>query len=140
MENSFYQRTGGVTLLVIKHKGKKFDYVNGYKGCDYFPKWDPLLPFMENDKYYVIACAVKINKSEKVSLMPFGVAFECESEEVAREVSHQHRRDVDDGSWSAEKEYIQLREDWTNYQKAFFEKMKSKTEVMSKKAETLIGF
>lgn len=128
MELTFYEKTGGVTLLVIRHKGSKFDYVNGFHGNDYFPKWDPFIPFMEQDKFYVIACDVKIKKNSKASLTPIGIVFECENEKQAKAISYEHRAEVENMNWDADLELPKLKEDWAIYKQFHFKRMAENVE------------
>jgi hypothetical protein len=139
-EQSFYGQTGGVTLLVIKHKGKTFDYINGYKSCAYFQKWAPLLPFMSVDRCYVVACSVRLTRYGKADLMPFGIAFEC-TEQQAKTVSLQHRYDVEHGTWNAEEEYTKLEKDWKLFKEDFYRQLSANVELNKAKAKkALLAF
>jgi len=107
----FYEKTGGVTLLVIQHHGSNFSYVNGRRHNNYFSQWQILTPFMKPEKYYVIACLVNHNYV-KTSFIPFGIVLELDSEEEAKKVSFEHRKQVENNTWDATKEYIKLKNDW----------------------------
>ncbi len=114
----FYQKTGGITLLVIRHNSNgTFDYVNGSKGNQYFPKWGALLPFMRAQKYYVVFCAV--TPSAKANLTPLGIAFEIETASEAKAVSQAHRNDVESGKWDAKTELPLLQADWEIFKHNF---------------------
>jgi hypothetical protein len=139
MSSEFYSKTGGVTLLVIKHKGTKFDYVNGFKDNLYFSKWNFFKQFMEEGKCYVVACSVVV-KDDKVNMTPFGIAFECESEEQAKNISHQHTYDVNKGAWDARKEYEILKQDWDNFLFNYFDKMKTQMQTITNKTEKVLNF
>lgn len=111
---NFYEATGGITLLVIKHHGKCFDYINGAKGQPYYDKWATLLPFMEEGKVYVVACRVRLN-TRAASLYPFGIAFEV-TEAEGRALSLEHVADVESGRWDAVEEYPRLHADCQRFE------------------------
>lgn len=106
---NFYEATGGITLLVIKHHGTSFDYINGAKRQPYYDKWSTLLPFMEEGKVYVVACRVRLT-TKAASLYPFGIAFEV-TESEGRALSLEHVAQVESGVWDAVEEYPRLHAD-----------------------------
>lgn len=113
----FYEKTGRVTLLVIKHRGERFDYINGTRNQPYFERWNSILPFMKVNSVYVVACEVRLN-SRKANLYPFGIAFEV-SESQGKAISLQHRSDVMSGNWSPHEEYTKLIEDCRIYKENY---------------------
>lgn len=132
----FYKQTGGVTLLVIRHNSNgTFDYVNGSKGNQYFPKWGALLPFMRPQMYYVVFCAV--TPSAKASLMPLGIAFEIEDLAEAKAVSLAHRHEVESGKWDAKEELPRLQADWEIFKFNFMAHRQLELDLLAVKAAKL---
>ncbi len=113
----FYKASNGLTLMVIKHNGDTFDFVNGPKGMTYFKSWNLLRFFMNEGGYYVVFCLVL--PSAKAKFLPIGIAFECADVEEAKEVSFAHRRDVEEGKWKPQEQIIQLMDDWQKYRDDF---------------------
>lgn len=136
---NFYEKTGGVTLLVIKHRGESFDYVNGSKGNAYFgEKWESIIPLMQKDKFYVIACTEQENRNGKATLIPFGVAFQCENEQHAKKISYEHVSDINTGRWVPEYQLEQLIKDCNTFQVQVFIKARMLREQKFKDAKDFI--
>ena len=131
----FYEKTGGITLLVIKHNGDSFDYVNGKKANKYYDKpiWNAIRPLMTEGYFYVLVCFVKPGTH---SLFPIGIAFQIENEEYAKEVSFEHVKSVIDGTWNPEVELIKLKKDIIEFKEKYFELVDKEVEKLKLK---LIG-
>lgn len=132
---AFYEKTQGVTLLVIKHQGKKFDYANGRADNLYFPSWSAFIPFMDVGKCYVIACTVKEGKHGNAQFYPFGIVHECFDDREARDISKSHMDDVLSGRWDARREYGPLCTDWQRFQKTILERRVAAVEKETEKAK-----
>jgi len=130
MENdvlNFYEKTGGLTILVIKNNGDSFDYIRGstasHRRLAYFPHWDDARQFMYPGKCYAILCKVKLNNS-KASLRPLGVLAEL-TEPEAVTVSAQHVRDVENGDWDPT-EYPRFFQICQDFERDFKDKIRAK--------------
>ena len=114
MNSEYYEQCDGTMLVFIKHNGLTYDYVNGYKGNQYFDVWDKILYLMEEGKYYAVACTVKEVRG-KYRAIPFGVAFEIEDEKVAKDFSFDVMRAVTKGQWDGKEALKMLKVDCVKY-------------------------
>lgn len=112
--DEFYKKAKGLMILVIRHNGTTFDYVNGYKNNQYFASWKPVLPFMEPGGYYSIACLVKENNG-RAKLQPFGILNELVDEKAAKDLSFAIKSMVEKGHWKGTEVIAELQQECVNF-------------------------
>ena len=129
--DNFYDKCGGLTILVIYHHGKTFDYVNGPKNNPYFSKWKYVLPFMVEDNYYVIPTIIT-DKGGKNVLIPLGVAYAIDDEQEAKELSFEHVKAVAEGTWNPKEEIRFFTSACHTYRAEFLKMVDEKMEILTK--------
>lgn len=112
--DEFYIRADGVIVLVIRHNGSTFDYINGYKNNNYFAKWADITPLMKPGHFYGIACKVK-DHNGKASFTPFGISTEFANEQAAKEFSFELKQIIEKDNWNGELAFEYLKEQCMNY-------------------------
>lgn len=105
----FYEKAKGVIVLVIRHNGSTFDYINGYKNNNYFARWTEIIPVMKVGHFYGVGCTIKDNNG-RTSLTPFGVVYEFPNEQAAKEFSFNVKQFVEQGQWDGQIELQFLKE------------------------------
>ena len=106
--SDFYVKTGGLTLLFIKHHGDdSYSYVRRpYYKHSYFATWAPLVGLMKPGRCYVVAGTHKVGSS---SITQTGILHELD-EKDAIEMNKNFYDAVMAGEWNAKNEWSAVRE------------------------------
>ena len=106
---AFYEKANGVIVLVIRHNGSTFDYINGYKNNNYFAKWTDIIPIMKMGHFYGVGCTVKEHNG-RATFTPFGIVEEFPNEQAAKEFSFKVKQLIEQENWDGATELAFLKE------------------------------
>jgi hypothetical protein len=104
--SEFYNQTGGLALMVIKHHGPYYSYVRKPGELhNYRDSWNVFLPMMRKEMCYIVASTHQVGRS---AMTQIGIVDEM-NEQDARNFNKEYFESVMNGQWDAAEQWPEVK-------------------------------